>query len=46
MKEEIERLRQVYQQQNLRMSSGGAAGSDQHAHGGPPPVRAEKELMS
>uniref|UniRef100_A0ACD5VKT0 Uncharacterized protein n=1 Tax=Avena sativa TaxID=4498 RepID=A0ACD5VKT0_AVESA len=45
LKEEIERLRQVYQQQNLRMSSGGA-GSDQHAHGGPPPVRAEKELMS
>ncbi|XP_051226108.1 basic leucine zipper 6 [Lolium perenne] len=44
LKEEIERLRQVYQQQNLRMSSGAAA--DQHAHGGPPPVRQEKELMS
>ncbi|KAF7023758.1 hypothetical protein CFC21_036211 [Triticum aestivum] len=43
LKEEIERLRQVYQQQNLRMSSGAGAASD---HGGPPPVRAEKELMS
>ncbi|KQK09802.1 basic leucine zipper 6 [Brachypodium distachyon] len=43
LKEEIERLRQVYQQQNLRMSS--APASD-HAHGGPPPVRAEKELIS
>ncbi|XP_047053143.1 basic leucine zipper 6-like [Lolium rigidum] len=45
LKEEIERLRQVYQQQNLRMSSGAAA-ADQHGHGGPPPVRQEKELMS
>jgi hypothetical protein len=35
----------VYQQQNLRMSSG-AASAEQHAHGGPPPVRQEKELMS
>jgi hypothetical protein len=44
LKKEIERLRRVYDQQNLRMSAGGAAASD---HGPPPPVvRAEKELMS
>ncbi|PWZ31903.1 Basic leucine zipper 6 [Zea mays] len=42
LKKEIERLRQVYEQQNLKMSAGAAA-SD---HGPPPPVRAEKELMS
>ncbi|NP_001140593.1 Basic leucine zipper 6 [Zea mays] len=41
LKKEIERLRQVYEQQNLKMSAGAAA-SDH----GPPPVRAEKELMS
>jgi len=42
LRKEIERLRQVYEQQNLKMSAGAAA-SD---HGSPPPVRAEKELMS
>ena len=42
LRKEIERLRQVYQQQNLKMS---AAPTSDHAHG-PPPVRAEKELMS
>ncbi|RLN22304.1 basic leucine zipper 6-like [Panicum miliaceum] len=42
LRKEIERLRQVYEQQNLKMSAGAAA-SD---HGLPPPVRAEKELMS
>ncbi|WVZ68788.1 hypothetical protein U9M48_017680 [Paspalum notatum var. saurae] len=41
LRKEIERLRQVYEQQNLKMSAGAAA-SDH----GPPPVRAEKELMS
>ncbi|PAN28458.1 hypothetical protein PAHAL_5G154200 [Panicum hallii] len=42
LRKEIERLRQVYEQQNLKMPAGAAA-SD---HGPPPPVRAEKELMS
>lgn len=41
LRKEIERLRQVYEQQNLKMSAGTAA-----ADHGPPPVRAEKELMS
>ncbi|CAD6236729.1 unnamed protein product [Miscanthus lutarioriparius] len=42
LKKEIERLRQVYEQQNLKMS----AGADASDHGPLPPVRAEKELMS
>ncbi|KAL6845178.1 hypothetical protein ACP4OV_024673 [Aristida adscensionis] len=42
LRKEIERLRQVYEQQNLKMAAGASA-SD---HQGPPPVRAEKELMS
>nr|CAB3474295.1 unnamed protein product [Digitaria exilis] len=42
LRKEIERLRQVYEQQNLKMSAGAAASE----HGPPPPVRAEKELMS
>jgi hypothetical protein len=44
LKKEIQRLRRVYDQQNLRMSAGGAAAADP----GPPPpvVRAENELMS
>ncbi|XP_062208596.1 basic leucine zipper 6-like [Phragmites australis] len=41
LRKEIERLRQVYEQQNLKMSAGAPA-SDH----GPPPLRAEKELMS
>ncbi|KAL6616084.1 hypothetical protein ACP70R_038354 [Stipagrostis hirtigluma subsp. patula] len=41
LRKEIERLRQVYEQQNLKMAAGAQA-SDH----GPPPVRAEKELMS
>uniref|UniRef100_J3L474 BZIP domain-containing protein n=1 Tax=Oryza brachyantha TaxID=4533 RepID=J3L474_ORYBR len=45
LRKEIERLRQVYQQQNIKLS-GGLAADHAHAHGGPPPVRAEKELMS
>ncbi|CAO1946025.1 unnamed protein product [Urochloa humidicola] len=40
LRKEIERLRQVYEQQNLKMSAG--AGAVEH---GPPPERAEKELM-
>ncbi|CAO2197568.1 unnamed protein product [Urochloa humidicola] len=40
LRKEIERLRQVYEQQNLKMSAG--AGAAEH---GPPPERAEKELM-
>lgn len=42
LRKEIERLRQVYEQQNLKMS----AGAPVSEHGPPPPVRAEKELMS
>ncbi|TVT97089.1 hypothetical protein EJB05_57688, partial [Eragrostis curvula] len=42
LRKEIERLRQVYEQQNLKMSAGPGASE----HGPPPPVRAEKELMS
>jgi hypothetical protein len=42
LRKEIERLRQVYEQQNLKMSAGATASE----HGPPPPVRAEKELMS
>ncbi|RCV27406.1 hypothetical protein SEVIR_5G326450v4 [Setaria viridis] len=42
LRKEIERLRQVYEQQSLKMSAGSAASE----HGPPPPVRAEKELMS
>ncbi|GJM93087.1 hypothetical protein PR202_ga09613 [Eleusine coracana subsp. coracana] len=42
LRKEIERLRQVYEQQNLKMSAGAPASE----HGPPPPVRAEKELMS
>lgn len=45
LRKEIERLRQVYQQQNTKLS-GGLAADHAHVHGGPPPVRAEKELMS
>uniref|UniRef100_A0A0D9V5T2 BZIP domain-containing protein n=1 Tax=Leersia perrieri TaxID=77586 RepID=A0A0D9V5T2_9ORYZ len=45
LRKEIERLRQVYQQQSVKLS-GGLAADHAHAHGGPPPVRAEKELMS
>ncbi|KAK3165480.1 hypothetical protein QOZ80_1AG0033680 [Eleusine coracana subsp. coracana] len=42
LRKEIERLRQVYEQQNLKMSAGAPASE----HGPPPPVRTEKELMS
>ncbi|XP_062186122.1 basic leucine zipper 6-like [Phragmites australis] len=41
LRKEIERLRQVYEQQNLKMAAGAPA--SEHV---PPPVRAEKELMS
>ncbi|CAL4947383.1 unnamed protein product [Urochloa decumbens] len=41
LRKEIERLRQVYEQQNLKMSAGAGATE----HGPPPPERAEKELM-
>ncbi|CAL4961339.1 unnamed protein product [Urochloa decumbens] len=41
LRKEIERLRQVYEQQNLKMSAGAGAAE----HGPPPPERAEKELM-
>jgi hypothetical protein len=42
LRKEIERLQQVYEQQNLKISAGAPASE----HGQPPPVRAEKELMS
>ncbi|KAL5229348.1 hypothetical protein ABZP36_017613 [Zizania latifolia] len=45
LRKEIERLRQVYQQQSVKLS-GAQAADLAHAHGGPPPVRAERELMS
>ncbi|KAG8077966.1 hypothetical protein GUJ93_ZPchr0007g6007 [Zizania palustris] len=47
LRKEIERLRQVYQQQNGKLSGAQAADlAHGHADGGPPPARAEEELMS